>query len=112
MPVSKKSSHEIPFSFLCWMVIFTIVTALCGVCYATLKNEHVAVRTEINKIEREIAERRMNTKQYQAKATGVCNRWAMRDKLAQMGSDLQDIDRNQIETARSMGQTDIHTACR
>ena len=112
MPVSKKSTQEISLSFLCWMVVFAIVMAGCGVCFATLKNKHVVVRTEINKIEREIAERRMNTKQYQAKATSLCNRWAMRDRLVQMGSGLQDIDRNQIEVARSADHADIRTASR
>ena len=66
------------------------------------KNDQVAVRTEINNINREIALCHLNTNQHRTKASIMTNRWAMRDRLSQDRSTLRDIDRSQIELARRL----------
>ena len=83
------------------MVAFAIIASATGVSYAVLKNNQVAERTEINKLNREIALCRMNANQYNAKSDALTNRWAMRERLIQDGSELHDIRHSQIEIARS-----------
>ena len=99
--MSSRYSSRISFAFLAWMVTLAVLAAGSGVTYAVLKYNQVAVRTEINKLNREIAVCRMNANQYRAKTNALTNRWAMRDRLSQDGSTLRDIRHNQIEIARS-----------
>ncbi len=99
---TSRYANQVSFSFLVWMVVFAILLATGGVTFSVLKNSQVAVRTEISKIHRAIAIHNMNTNQYRAKANEQTNRWAMRDRLSQDGSLLQDIERSQIEMARSL----------
>ena len=98
---SSRYSGRVSFGFLAWMVAFAVLAAASGITYAVLKNSQVTVRTEINKLNREIAVCRMNANQYRAKTDALTNRWAMRDRLSQDGSELRDIRHNQIEIARS-----------
>lgn len=95
-----------------WMVACAIVVAGAGVYYACLKNEQVAVRTEINKLHREIAVCNMNANQARAKTHALTNRWAMRDRLSQDASTLHDINRAQIEIARQMRDTASYAVIR
>ncbi len=99
---SSRYAHQVSFSFLVCMVLFAVLVAAGGVTYSVFKHEQVAVRTEINKIHRDTAAHKMNANHYRAKANALTNRWAMRDRLNQDGSQLQDIERSQIETARSL----------
>ena len=114
MPPSNTSSRyadQVSFSFLVWMVVFAILVSAGGITYSLLKNNQVAVRTEINNINREIAVCNMNTNQHRAKTNALTNRWAMRDRLSQDRSTLRDIDRSQIELARRLqdsGMAVIH----
>ena len=105
MPPSSTSSRyadQVSFSFLVWMVVFAIMVSAGGITYALYKNDQVAVRTEINNLNREIAVCTMNTNQHRAKANALTNRWAMRDRLSQDRSTLRDINRSQIELARRL----------
>lgn len=107
---SSRYSGRISFGFLAWMVVFAILASASGVTYAVLKYNQVAVRTEINKLNREIAVCRMNANQYRAKTNALTNRWAMRDRLSQDGSKLKDIAPEQIEIARTTAETNrIHS---
>ena len=99
---TSRYAHRVSFSFLVWMVVFAILVSAGGVTYALFKNDQVAVRTEINNLNREIAVSNMNTNQHRSKANALTNRWAMRDRLSQDRSTLRDIDRNQIELARRL----------
>ena len=108
MPPSNTSSRyadQVSFSFLVWMVVFAILVSAGGIAYSLLKNDQVAVRTEINNINRDIAVYTMNTNQHRAKTNALTNRWAMRDRLSQDRSTLRDIDRSQIELARRLNDS-------
>ncbi len=107
---SSRYSQRVNFAVLVWMVVFAVLACAGGVTYAVLKNEQVAVRTEISKLQRETAICRMNANQYRAKTNALTNRWAMRDRLSQDGSTLRDIERSQIEIARSRRDADRYTA--
>ncbi len=97
----KRYSKRVSFGLLVWMVAFAVITAAMGVSYAALKNDQVSERTEINKLNREIAVCHVNANQYRAKTDALTNRWAIREKLARDGSALRDIRHSQIEIARS-----------
>jgi hypothetical protein len=99
---NSRFADQISLSFLVWMVLFAILVSAGGITYALLKNDQVAVRTEINNLHREIAVCNMNTNQHRAKTNALTNRWAMRDRLSQDRSMLRDIDRSQIELARRL----------
>ena len=99
---SSRYAGQVSFSFLLWMVAVAFLVSAGGVTYASLKSLQVAERTEINNLQREIAECNMNINQYRAKTNEMTNRWAMRDRLSQDRSQLRDIDRSQIEIARRL----------
>ena len=105
---TSRFSERVSFGFLFWMFALAVLASASGVAYAVLKYNQVAVRTEIDKLNREIAVCRMNANQYRAKTNALTNRWAMRDRLSQDGSTLQDIRHSQIEIARSV-QSDSRT---
>ncbi|MBQ8478777.1 MAG: hypothetical protein IJ503_00140 [Akkermansia sp.] len=97
----SRFAGRISITFLMWMVAFAIITSASGVAYAYFKNQQVAIKTEINKLEREIAVCRMSANQYRAKINSQTNRWAMRTRLLADQSTLHTISRHQIEFARS-----------
>lgn len=99
---TSRYANQVSLSFLGWMVAFATMVSAGGITYALYKNDQVAVRTEINNLNREIAVCVMNTNQHRAKANSQTNRWAMRDRLSQDRSTLRDINRNQIELARRL----------
>ncbi|MBR5894735.1 MAG: hypothetical protein IKZ13_04255 [Akkermansia sp.] len=103
---SSRYASRISISFLLWMVTFAIIASTCGVTIAYFKNQQVAVKTEINKLQREIAVCRMNANQYRAKANAQTNRWAMRSRLQSDNSELREITRGQIEFARTQRDLD------
>lgn len=98
---SSRYASRISLSFLLWMIAFAVLTSACGVTYASLKNRQVAVKTEISKLDREIAICRMSANQYRAKINAQTNRWAMRSRLQSNNSALRPISRSQLEFARS-----------
>ena len=105
MPPSNTSpryADQVSLHFLVWMVVFAIMVSAGGITYALFKNDQVAVRTEISKLNREITVCNLNANQHRAKTNALTNRWAMRDRLSQDRSTLRDIDRNQIELARRL----------
>lgn len=103
--VSSRYPDRIGFGFLIWMVVCALVVSAGGITYAVLKNEQVAISTDINKLHREIAVCNMNANQYRAAANDQTRLLPMRDKLSQIGSELRDIDRAQIEIARRADAT-------
>lgn len=107
---SYRYSLSISFSFLVWMVFFAIITATGGVTFAVLKNKQVAVRTEIELINRSISESNMNTNEHRAKITTLTNRWAMLARLDSFNSELRDITPGQIEPLRDLQQTESQRA--
>ena len=103
---APRYANPVSFVFLVWMVLFAVLLATGGVTYSVIKNNQVAVRTEIKKLRRAVAVHHMNANQYRAQANALTNRWALRDRLAQDGSLLRDIERSQIEDARMPGGND------
>ncbi len=103
--LDSRYSGRVSFGLLAWMVASAVIAAGAGVTYAILNSDQVAERTELNKINREIAVCRLNANQYRAKADALTNYWVMRDSLSQSGSALRDITHEQIELARSTRST-------
>lgn len=103
-PISTSSSSryagQISFGFLIFMVVLAVLVSTGGITYAVFKSRQVAINTDINNLHREIAVCNMNANQYRAKTNALMNRWAMRDRLSQDGSELHDIERGQLEMAR------------
>ncbi len=98
------ATNRVSFTFLVCMVLFAVLLATGGVTYSIFKHEQVTVRTEIDKIQREIAEHKMTANQYRAKSNALTGRWTMRSRLNEFGSQLRDIERSQIEVARSLSR--------
>ncbi len=103
---SSRYAGRISIFFLLWMMLFAVIAGAGGVTYAIFKNHQVAEKTAISKMQREIAVCRMNANQYRAKTNAQTNRWAMRSRLQSDSSSLRDINRHQIEVARSLSDTD------
>lgn len=103
---SSRFAARISTSFLLWMILFAVITAAGGVTYAVLKNQQVAVRTEIEVINCSIAESNMNTNENRAKITTLTNRWAMLARLDSFNSELRDIQPGQLEELRDLETTE------
>ncbi len=101
---TTRCAHRVSFAFLACMVLFAVLLATGGVTYSVFKHEQVTVRTDIEKIHRDIAEHRMNANQYRAKANALANFGAMRATLDKHKSQLQDIETAQIENIYSHGR--------
>ena len=99
---STRYAGQISFRFLFWMIAVALLVSAGGVTYATLKSLQVVEFTAINNLQREIAECNMNINQYRAKTNEMASRWAIRDRLDQTRSRLQEISLHQIEIARKM----------
>lgn len=102
--LSSRYPNRLSCGFMLWIILCAIVIASGGVTVAIYKSEQVAVRTEIEKLRREIALCNLNADQYRSKANDQTNLWAMRDRLSQDGSSLRNIEREQIEVARSSSE--------
>lgn len=102
---STRYADQVSFRFLFWMVAVALLVSTGGITYATLKSLQVVERTAINNLQREIAECNMNINQYRAKTNEMASRWAIRDRLDQTHSRLQEITHNQIEVAQTMDNT-------
>ena len=74
--------------------------------FAVLKNQQVAVRTEIEILNSKIAESNMNTNEHCAKITTLTNRWAMLARLDSFNSELRDIQPGQLEELRDLNTTE------
>lgn len=107
---SSRFAARISWPFLWWMVAFAAITAAGGVTYAVLKNQQVAVRTEIEILNRSIAESHMNTNENRAKITTLTNRWAMLARLDSFDSELRDIQPGQLEELRDLESTERNMA--
>lgn len=103
---SSRFAARISTSFLLWMVLFAVITAAGGVAFAVLKNQQVAVRTEIEILNSKIAESNMNTNEHCAKITTLTNRWAMLARLDSFNSELRDIQPGQLEELRDLNTTE------
>lgn len=99
---TTRYAGQVSFRFLFWMVAVVLLVSTGGVTYATLKSLQVVERTAINNLQREIAECNMNINQYRAKTNEMASRWAIRDRLNQTHSRLQEISLGQIEIAQTM----------
>lgn len=97
---SQRYAGQVSFGFLIFMGVLIVLVSSCGIAYASIKQHQVTLHTEIENLHREIAVSNMNANQYRAKTNALTNRWQMLARLAQGGSELHDIDRNQIETAK------------
>lgn len=100
--LSTRYAGQISFRFLFWMIAVALLVSAGGITYASLKSLQVVERTAINNLQREIAECNMNINQYKAKTNEMASRWAIRDRLNQTHSRLEEISHNQIEIAQRM----------
>lgn len=107
---SSRFAARISWPFLWWMVAFAAITAAGGVTYAVLKNQQVAVRTEIEMLNRSISESNMNTNENRAKINTLTNRWAMLARLDSFNSELSDIQPGQLEELRDVNTTERNMA--
>ena len=92
---SSRFAGRISIAFLLWMVVFAVVTAGCGVTYAYFKNQQVAVKTEIDKLQRKITVCRMSANHYRAKI----NAQTTRDQI-ELARSERDLNRTAATASR------------
>lgn len=108
--VSYRYANRISFSILLWMVCFAIITTVAGVFYAEFKNDRAAIYSEIENINRDIAASTMKTNEYRAKINSMTARWNMLGRLDMLGSDMREIQSNQLEELRTLGSSEAGKA--
>lgn len=95
----QKFSTGVSIGYLAWMAALAVLLIAGGCYYAVLKNEQIAVRRSIEKLHLQTSTCNLAAKQYRAKTSSRINRVAIRDRLSQEHSELQNIVASQIEVA-------------
>lgn len=99
----KKFSNQISLGFILWLVCFASLLCGAGVGIGVLKNNQISIRRDIEQMRVEINSCEKTTEHYRYKIASNANRWAIRDRLAQNKSLLQEIKPEQIEYIRRDG---------
>ncbi len=107
---SYRFAHSVSPFLLAWMILLAVITALSGISYAGLKNEQYAIRSEINKINRNIAQSTLKINEHRAKINSMTSRWNMIGRLDSLGSELCDIRPDQMQELRTMRDADAGKA--
>lgn len=103
---SYRYANRISIRILFWMVGLALVATTGGVTYTALKNKEHAVRVEIAQINREIAASKMRINENRAQINTMTGRWNMLTRLENIGSDMREIDRSQIQELRTLRDSD------
>ncbi len=79
------------------LVLLALFITLAGTYYAHIRNEQVCINQELRALQCELSISQMQTKQLQAKADSLSNRWTILDRLNQNHSELSSINEQQVE---------------
>lgn len=96
----KRIEHQISIGFILWLVCFASLLCGAGVGIGMLKNRQIDVQRDMERMRVEINSCEKTAEHYRYKIASNTNRWAIRDRLAQNKSPLQDIKQDQIEYIR------------
>jgi len=73
-------------------ILLAVVTAAAGgIWHAWLKNRQIQVKREIDRIERQCGQHQLDIRTTQMRMDQLLNRFAIRQQLADLGSDLKPI---------------------
>lgn len=97
---SRRKDHQVSLGFIVWLVCFAVMLCSAGVCIGVLKNEQIDTQRDIERMNVEITSCELNMNHYRTKIATNTSRWAIRDRLAQNKSILQEIQPGQIESIR------------
>ncbi len=84
-------------SLISRLVVIALFITLAGTYYAHIRNEQVCIKQELRSLQCELSISQMQTKQLQAKADSLSNRWTILDRLNQNHSELSSINEQQVE---------------
>ncbi len=87
-------------SLIIRLVIIALFITIAGTYYAHIRNEQVCIKRELRELRCELSTSQMTTKQLQAKADSLSNRWTILDRLNQNHSELTSITTDQVETMK------------
>ncbi|MFI3243851.1 MAG: hypothetical protein R3Y56_06325 [Akkermansia sp.] len=79
------------------LFLIALFITLAGTYYAHIHNEQVYIKQELRELQCELSISQMQTKQLQAKAESLSNRWTILDRLNQNHSELSHIKEQQVE---------------
>lgn len=96
----RKSSRNLSFGSVLLLVVAAILIAAAGVFHACVKNRQVEVARSIEKTERRIDQLELDTKTLQMYLDRQLNRFIIRERLKQLGSDLITIEVKALEEVR------------
>ncbi len=102
---SRRTEHQVSLGFIVCLVCFAAMLCSAGVCMGVLKNRQIEEQREDDSMKLEINACELATNHYRAKIAANTSRWAIRDRLVQDKSILQEIQPSQIESLqREKGQ--------
>lgn len=96
----KQIDHQVSIGFILWLVCFASLLCGSGIGIGMLKNRQITVRRDIERMQVEITSCEKTADYYRFKMASNTNRWAIRDRLAQVDSALKEINPEQIEFIR------------
>ncbi len=85
---TKQGIHPTTLIAICLAIAFATIG---GVSQAWLKNRHIQVKREIDRIERIAGQHQLEIRTTQMRMDQLLNRFAIREQLAELGSDLTPI---------------------
>jgi len=93
----RRNETRTPFSVFAALILAAATIAAGGVYYAYLKNSQLQASRQIDAMEREIEEYRLDVRTSQMRMDNLLNRASIRKQLAESGSKLIPISSAVVE---------------
>ncbi len=93
----KRTNRNLSFGSIVFLVVVAVVLAAAGVFHAYIKNQQVEVARRTEKTEQRISQHELDIKTLQMHLDRQLNRFVIRDRLAQSGSNLEAIPAMEVE---------------
>ncbi len=93
----RRNQSRTPAFIIAALILAAVTVAGGGVYYAYLKNRQVQASRDIDKIERDIEQYRLDTRTTQMRMDELLNRFVIRTQLSENGSELIAISSEILE---------------
>jgi hypothetical protein len=99
-----KSAPRTPLSTYLILVVSFVIIAFGGIRHAMFKNRQVQVSREIDACERRIEQQQLDIRTIQMRSETLLDRFTIRDRLAESGSNMRPIPIGLAEEVKPSNQ--------
>ena len=96
----RRKARNLNFGSVLLLIVAAVVTTAAGLFHAIVKNRQIDVARQTERTEQRIAQHELDIKTLQMRLDRQLNRYLVRDRLQQAGSDLKPIPVTSVEEIR------------